>query len=71
MKNENTIVSALNVAADQYDRDAAAIRAEIKKFPPMGATHDGLAEHFDRQAAEARELASKIEQHGLDQAAYL
>lgn len=69
-KNETTIVTALN-AAGQYDRDAAVMRqglALVKGEFPESAR---LAEQFDRQAQEARDLAQKIETHGIEQAAFI
>lgn len=53
--------NALRLAAEQYERDAATVRAENKATPNMAVTHDGLAEQFDRQARDAHELAERLE----------
>lgn len=70
-KNETIIVNALLAAAGVYDNDAKHVEtmAEAMGHCPEGMAH--LKQAFERQAEEARELADKIEQSGLDQAAFL
>jgi hypothetical protein len=55
---EYTIINALRVAADIYEQDAKATHG-------LGATSARMAAQFERQAKQARELAEKIEAHGL------
>jgi hypothetical protein len=64
-KNESTIVTALLTAANTYDEDAKKLRGT--PADPAGR----IADQFVRQAEEARRLAGKIEENGLDQVAYL
>lgn len=71
-KNETTIVNALRVAAEQYDRDAKFLREEAQATDPPATPEQALglnrlAVQFDTQAFDCRELADKIEQSGLDQ----
>lgn len=49
-----TAINALRVAADRYTDDAAAMRA-------AGGAYTRVAEQFDAQVNEARELADKLE----------
>jgi hypothetical protein len=51
-----TIANALRVAAEQYGKDAEAIRADKFHASPR------MAEQFDMQKAEAVVMAGRIEQ---------
>lgn len=54
IREASTLTAALRVAAVEYGRDAATCKA------PPG--HDRVAELFERQAAEALELADRIDE---------
>lgn len=57
--DETTIVNALRVAAEIYDDSAGTVRDDDQNGDVS------VAEQFDRQAKEARELAERIEADGL------
>lgn len=53
-------VHALRVAAENFEKDAKVCREESQRG--MGESYSRLAEQFDRQVSESRELASKLEE---------
>jgi hypothetical protein len=55
-EHEQTILNALRVAADVYEKDATAVSSEVS----------GLSGQFTRQAEEARRLADSIEAEGIE-----
>lgn len=63
-RDENTITSALRVAAEVYENDAKAVEDTAEP----GAAGEGgrsLARQFRAQALQARSLAERIEVEGL------
>jgi len=59
----NTLAHGLRVAADQYAADAAELRKPLTDATAEAlAARPRLAAQFDRQEAEARALADRIEQ---------
>jgi hypothetical protein len=54
----SAVVNALRCAADRYDVDAATCRQAVN---PLPEGWQRMAEQFDRQASEARDLAEKLE----------
>jgi hypothetical protein len=60
------LLNALRTAAEAYRNDALNARIDGKQFPAFRVTHDGLAERFERQAAEATALADRLENESAD-----
>lgn len=61
----STIAHALDVAARQYRKNAEEMR-KLGKEAFGKATHERLAQQFDRQIVEADSLANKIrEEQGV------
>ena len=52
-----TIISALETAASAYEADAATARKNLRSF----AGNERLAEQFEQQAKDARELIDVID----------
>jgi hypothetical protein len=61
-----TLLNALATAAETYEIMAAGTRADMRRFPAMAVTHDGLPERFEQQARETRELAARVEGESAD-----
>jgi hypothetical protein len=57
---QSIVLTALRVAAEQYDRDAKVAR-ELYAGGKVGLGYKSLAEQFDLQAREARQLAMELE----------
>jgi hypothetical protein len=70
----STLLNALQVAADEYDKIAAKRfrTADLMKSRPQGYPAEWeqmerrLAEQFAHQAADCRELATKLEDETVD-----
>ena len=60
-----TIANALRVAAEQYERDAEAVRpCHGRPGEPVAPGWVRVAEQFKAQAKECRELADRLEDVG-------
>lgn len=59
-----TLVNALNVAAEQYERDSRDTRRSARPAGASNAGIESLARQFQTQADRARQLAELVETAG-------
>lgn len=68
-QERNAVSNGLNIAAEQYDKDAEHARmlarslrsGQLPDREAQAKGHDRIAEQFERQAKEAREIIEKVE----------